>query len=39
MELKVMEVWKMMFLFNWVIFRFDVDFGGCNDCFYYTPEN
>ncbi len=23
-----MEVWKMMFLFNWVIFRFHVDFQG-----------
>ena len=25
-----MEVWKMMFLFNWVIFRFHVNFPGCN---------
>ena len=23
-----MEVWKMMFLFNWVIFRFHVNFQG-----------
>ena len=25
-----MEVWKMIFLFNWVIFRFHVNFQGCN---------
>ena len=25
-----MEVWKMMFLFNWVIFRFHVNFQGCS---------
>ena len=24
-----MEVWKMTFLLNWVIFRFHVDFAGC----------
>ena len=24
-----MEVWKMIFLFNWVIFRFHVNFQGC----------
>ena len=24
-----MEVWKIIFLFNWVIFRFHVDFPGC----------
>ena len=25
-----MEVWKMIFLFNWLIFRFHVNFPGCN---------
>ena len=25
-----MEVWKMIFLFNGVIFRFHVNFPGCN---------
>ena len=24
-----MEVWKMIFLFNWVILRFHVNFQGC----------
>ena len=25
-----MMVWKMIFLFNWVIFRFHVNLPGCN---------
>ena len=25
-----MEVWKMIFLYNWVIFRFHVNLPGCN---------
>ena len=25
-----MEIWKMVVLFNWVIFRFHVNFHGCN---------
>ena len=25
-----MEVWKMIFLFNWVTFRFHVNFQGCS---------
>ena len=25
-----MEVWKMIFLLNWIIFRFHVNFPGCN---------
>ena len=29
-----MEVWKMMCLFNWVIFRFHVNFQGCIDVSY-----
>ena len=29
-EPKVMEVWKMNFLVNWVIFSFHVNFQGCN---------
>ena len=26
---KEMEVWKMIFLFNWAIVRFHVNFQGC----------
>ena len=33
-----MEVWKMIFLFNWVIFRFHVNFQGCNPEKKYTPN-
>ena len=28
-----MEIWKMIFLFNWVIFRFHVNFQGCMGIF------
>ena len=33
-----MMVWKMIFLFNWVIFRFYVNLPGCNLCFQRGSE-
>ena len=36
-----MEVLKMIFLFNWVIFRFHGDFPGCSYCrqfHHFTPN-
>ena len=38
-----MKVWKMIFLFKWVIFKFHVSFLGCNPSFLFTflktPKN
>ena len=32
------QVWKMMFLFNWVTFRFHVNFQGCSSTKMFTME-
>ena len=31
-----MEVWKMIFLFSWVILRFHVKFQGCMGCVFFS---
>ena len=34
-----MEVWKMIFRFNWVIFGFYVNFQGCKDINHIPETN